>query len=414
MKEVKYLLIVLIGIGFIVPGILNAQIDYNGGPGLMYVHSAWTLEPGYLTVTGHSRSFGKVANFPGNKSYTVWDVSGRINLNYGISKHFEVAATPILYQDTNLGGDPINTPDDFFFSVKIGSFTSPGSPLTYGVLLNAKIPTGNTHNVPFEPYSANRVGLGFMGLLTYSRDPLYPEQATNVHLNIGYWNHNDVGSALVEGGGAETEPSSMSQEILYGLGVKLPGENFDFSAELFGNAFIQSPPPVAYSRENYLYIAPVVTYKPYRWMTLSFGTDFRIISASDKTLYADQGGIKRTLPNSQPNYPAWRINMGTKFTILPTKVYRVNERERLMQKAQTRRELFEQIIKEQKETEAAEAELERIKTERLRAEKELERLRRILEGEATKSELKRQKNESESGNLKKSENKKSKRKEDNN
>ena len=59
----------------------------------------------------------------------------------------------------------------------------------------------------------------------------------------------------------------------------------------------------------------------------------------------------------------------------------MSERDLLMQKAQSRRELFEQIIREQDETESAEAELERIRAERIRAEKELERLRRVLEGE---------------------------------
>ena len=57
-----------------------------------------------------------------------------------------------------------------------------------------------------------------------------------------------------------------------------------------------------------------------------------------------------------------------------------------MQKAESRRELFEQIIKEQRETESAEAELERIKEERRKAERELERLRQILEGEARRQQ----------------------------
>ena len=92
-----------------------------------------------------------------------------------------------------------------------------------------------------------------------------------------------------------------------------------------------------------------------------------------------------------PNYPTWRINMGLRVTLLPTTAYKVSEKDILMRKAQNRRELFEQIIKEQRETESAEEELERIKNERRKAERELERLRRILEGEAQKSK----KNESD-------------------
>ena len=45
---------------------------------------------------------------------------------------------------------------------------------------------------------------------------------------------------------------------------------------------------------------------------------------------------------------------------------------------------YTKVIKEQRETESAEEELDRIKTERRKAERELERLRRILEGDQKK------------------------------
>ena len=96
------------------------------------------------------------------------------------------------------------------------------------------------------------------------------------------------------------------------------------------------------------------------------------------------GGVDPTLANGQPNYPGWRVNFGTHFSLTPAKIYRPNHRDILLQKAENRRELFEKIIKEQRATESAEAELERIKSERVRAEKELERLRRILEGDLKK------------------------------
>ncbi|MFQ5639807.1 MAG: hypothetical protein ACE5IR_17640 [bacterium] len=385
MRRLTYLFVVFFGIALVLPKPSVAQIGYNGGKGLTYVHSAWTLNAGYLLLSGHSRSYGKVGNFPVEKggSTTIWDVSGRISLNYGLGRHFEIALSPTLYQDTNRGGTGISAPDDLFLSLKIGSFSSPGNSLAYGVMLSTRLPTGSEHNIPFETYSTENVALGVMTMLTYSRDPLYPEEGTSVHLNLGYWNHNDVGAELINGD-SRSKPTSMSQELLYGVGVKLPKDKFDFAAELYGNFFIQRPPTSAFSREDYLYISPSITYKPYRWLGVRFGADFRITNSSDKSLFADQGGLLgRTLPNTQPNYPGWRVNMGTSFTLLPTNVYRRNERDILMQKAQTRRELFEQIIKEQRETEAAESELERIKAERIRAEKELERLRRILEGKSS-------------------------------
>ncbi len=90
-----------------------------------------------------------------------------------------------------------------------------------------------------------------------------------------------------------------------------------------------------------------------------------------------------------PNYNTWRVNVGGKFVLLPTSVYRTNERDILMQKAESRRELFEQIIRERRETESAEEELERIREERRKAERELEPLRKILEGKESEGSLER-------------------------
>jgi len=211
------------------PTLLQAQTNFSGGNGLSYLQSAWTLDPGSLTVSVNTRGFGSVADFTGSDAYTVWTVSGRFSFNYGVSRHFEVLATPIIYQDTNFGSKAVNAPDDIFLSMKAGSFSSPGSSLAYGVLLSTRIPAGKIHNMPFEPYSANSVGFGLTTLLSYSRDPLYPEEAANVHVNVGYWNHNDVGTTLVEDGGTATEPRSISQEIVYGLGVRFPRGKFDKS-----------------------------------------------------------------------------------------------------------------------------------------------------------------------------------------
>ncbi|MCH7755622.1 hypothetical protein IH970_10945 [candidate division KSB1 bacterium] len=79
-------------------------------------------------------------------------------------------------------------------------------------------------------------------------------------------------------------------------------------------------------------------------------------------------------------------------------MYRPNQRDVLLQKAENRRELFEKIIREQRATESAEAELERIKAERVRAEKELARLRRILEGNLKKDRKDLQEEKEENGN----------------
>lgn len=359
-----------------------AQINLSGGSGLPNVQTAWGLDPGTLIMNSNARLYGASATPAGRSSFTVWDVNGRLNFSYGLSKHLEISATPVVYQDANLPSNKVSAPHEVFLSTKFGSFTSPGRTLTYGVAASARIPTGDAQNVAFERYASEGVGWGLSGLLSYSNDPLYPTDATNFHMNLGYWNHNDVGSELVGSGATAITPDKVSQELLYGVGLQIPRETMAFTLEIHGNAFLKKPPAAAYSRENYLYFTPGVSYQPVKWVSLNLGIDLRLINTGDETTYAaGTPGADRTLPGSQPNYPGWRINFGTSFNLLQATAHRDSEREMLMRKAESRRELFEEIVREQRDTESAEAELERIRAERIRAEKELERLRRILEDE---------------------------------
>ena len=352
----------------------------NGGTGLTYIKSAWNLKPGYLTLYGRTRFFGKVASFAEQASaITFWDVQGAFSINYGISDHIELAISPIMYQDTHKGNSGYNFPDDLFLGLKFGSYNLKGSSLTWAISLDSRFPTAKHHNVPFEPYSAGTVEWGFTGMLTYSRDPLYPDDNLNIHANFGYVNHNDVGEKL-NNFSNENVVTNMSQQLLYGFGMKIPSSEFDFLVELYGNKFLQRPPKsTAYSLEDYIYFSPGVSYRAYRWLTLNFTTDLRLSSDKDESTYTFAWQIP-----DMPNYPSWRINLGLNIILLPTSVYKLSDKDILMRKAESRRELFEQIIKEQRETESAEEELDRIKEERRKAERELERLRRILEGDLKK------------------------------
>jgi len=358
------------------------SVGLNGGNGLTYIKSAWNLKPGYLTFYGRTRFFGKVASLPSQQAsaVTYWDVQGAFSINYGISDHIELAISPVMYQDTHKGQSGYNVPDDLFLGLKFGSYNLKGTSLTWAVSMDSRFPTGKYHNIPFEPYSAGTIEWGFTGMLTYSRDPLYPDDNLNVHFNVGYLNHNDVGQKLSQVDYDNISVTNMSQQLFFGLGMKIPSSDFDFSIEIYGNKFLQQPPRgTAYSVEDYIYLTPGVSFRAYRWLTLNFATDLRLSPDKDETLYTYGGKIY-----DMPNYPSWRINLGVNIILLPTSVYKLSDKDILMKKAESRRQLFEQIIKEQRETESAEEELERIKEERRKAERELERLRRILEGDLKK------------------------------
>lgn len=373
---------------FFVLVLLFAQFVYastsivNGGKGLPHTKAAWTTDPGWLTLVANTRFWGKVGDFKDQElefetGGAIWVVQGASSFSYGMGDHFELSLTPIVYQDVHQGNKD-EIPWDTYLNFKIGNYGKKGSTLKWGVDVGTRWPTGTKNNVLFEDYSAGKAEWGFTGLLSYATDPLYPQDALNIHANLGYWNHNDAGEVIVPE--VEDENSyvkSHSQHLDYATGFWIPTQKFDYGLELYGLGWIQKPPNAAASRENYTFLNATIKYKPYRWLDFMVGGDLRLSRDVDETLG------RRAALLDMPNYPSWRINIGAKIVLLPTSVYHTQERDILMQKAETRKELFEQIIKERRETESAEEELERIKEERRKAEQELERLRKILESEGT-------------------------------
>jgi hypothetical protein len=376
MKPLKPMLVFLL---LLLCAYTSHAVIINGGKGLPHTKAAWVSQTGRLTLLTNTRFWGKVyqsrdvlLNVP--TAQTIWDVQSLISVNYGLGSHFDLNVTPILYQDdqTKNGVYPYDT----FVGLKVGSYGSKAGSLNYGMQLHARFPTGEVKNVIFEDYTAGTVEFGLTGLVSYASDPLYPEDAFNMHLNLGYNNSNDVGEIIT----ANTfDPFSrvlsQTQQVNYAIGLWIPTESFDYGLEWHGNAWLQQPPQAAAGREDYLFMNAIIKYKPYRWFNFLLSGEYRLTGDREETV-----GLKQ-VPAGLPNYNTWRINVGAQFTLLPTSVYRTSERDVLMQKAESRRELFEQIIKERRETESAEEELERIRDERRKAERELERLRKILESQ---------------------------------
>ncbi len=363
--------------------------ETSGGDGLNYVHSARTIGKGYLNSYFHTRFFGKLGQ-SATSSAMYWDVQGAFALNYGLSDRIELQLLPIVYQDTNRGKPGYNIPDDLFLKMKIGGLGNPESPFRFGLMTFARIPTAKMHNIIFEPYSAGTAEAGFTGLMSYFGDASYPEDSYSVHLNLGYLFHNDAGNKLTDSPGDTISNKSISSEITYGFGVRYPFDKWDITVEFNGNAFLQKPPVTAYSRENYFYFTPGVRYKMLRWLNIDFAADLRMTPDKDQTDYTFLPHLPQTLPNT---WPDWRVHLAVQAFILPSSLRKESERDILMKKAASRRELFEQIVREQKETEAAEKELQRIKEERRKAEQELQKLRKLLEGKQSQKKTGAQKPE---------------------
>jgi len=110
MKVLRVLFLCALIAAVIFVPFVNAQ-QHAGGQGLMYTHSARTLEKGSLNVFLHSRFFGQSTTFESNP-LTIWDVQGSFALNYGLSNRVEFTFQPVVYQDAQQV-KTITTPSSF-------------------------------------------------------------------------------------------------------------------------------------------------------------------------------------------------------------------------------------------------------------------------------------------------------------
>ena len=351
-----------------------------GGRGLPHLNTAWTLPRGQFTVHGFGSSYYQTAvvRNPGEapRSATFWDVQGAVGAHFASGQHLEWALTQVFYQDTHLGSG-YNLPDDLFMRVMFGSYGGKVMPLKFGVTASGRIPVGEKHNVLLEPYSGGGVELGLMGMVSYSPDLLIPENAFNLHMNVGYLHHNDVGKRI---NGLSNDLSTVffpSRELLWGIGIAFPTTQFDYSFEFYGRTFVERPPVTAYAREDQIYFSPTISYRPNHWAAFHAGFDIRV--SSDDELTDFSSGLER-INADLPSYPNWRANFGFSFHLnrpapLSDKPLFVNTNGRLVPRQKS---LENQLNVEQERTASAEEELEKIRKERMQMETMLSRLRTLL------------------------------------
>jgi hypothetical protein len=350
-----------------------------GGNGLFYTQSARIIPKGYLEFFGGTRYYGKIAT-SGKDAYTLWNVQCFTSFNYGAGKHIELALSSIIYQDTNRGEkESVNIPDDIFLTLKVGSFNSMESPFVFGGMLGVRFPAARRHNIIYENYSAGGFEVNLSGLMSYYSNVSFPKEGWSLHTNLGYLNHNDVGKKLTDNDD-DPVPKSMSSEILFNTGLFYPTGIFNFSLELCARHFLVRPPETAYSREFVSYLTLGVYYNPYRWMTFEISFDFQLFSGEDLSDY--ENSSLWSPPEDFPNYPTWRGMLGVKLAILPVSRYTKDSEITI-----DRRTILQKMMKEQQDTDNAQIELLRIRSERKRVEEELERLRKLLESEKRKSEI---------------------------
>ncbi len=353
-----------------------------GSKSLIHVQKASTLDPGRLELRSNLNFYTKVGDFLGQQkpanfsSVNYWDVQGNTLLTYGIVDHFDATVMVRVYQDLNRVKES-NTPDDIFIDLKAGGFALAENKVNLGGIFSMRIPTGDIHNYPFEPYSAGKFEFGFTGLFSYFNDPFIHSRDLSFHLNLGWYYHNDAGATLITLGNQAFKAGNNASEFQYGAALTYPTELFDLNLEIWGTAFINKPDSMAFSREDFLYVTPSVRFKPRWWVNFDLGVDLRLSSNNDESASILPDFDRRGL--NLPNYFGWKVQLTASVALTPGKSI---VEEGIPRKAGVREKVdyFENLLKRER-ARSLEEELERLKRERQQAEKELEQLRQLLEEE---------------------------------
>lgn len=341
----------------------------NGGRGLPHTKSAMTTRSKQLWAMGQVRFWGKHANYENRtlgieSGSTFWLVQSIASLNYGINDHVSADLSPIIYQDINDGGK-----DEFFgdtmLDVKIGNYQIEKTPITVGMNVGMRFPTGSHNNIIFEDYSSGRFEWGLTGLLTYRYSLPDLKNDYRIHLNLGYWNYNDSGVSLVDGELFQDigYVKRNSQALNYALGLEFPTPSFDYGLEFYGISWVNSPPAAAAGRENNLYMNVSLGYKPHPRFKFFTNADLRL----SKDLNETQGS--REALKGLPNYPGWRIYLGLRYMIVPKSLYDMHKQTLLENKRNKRQQLLIQLSEEQQKTQLAKQEAERLRIEKDKREK---------------------------------------------
>ncbi|MCX6640223.1 MAG: hypothetical protein NTW14_07035 [bacterium] len=372
------LVIVILGVLTLAIAIPAAATQFSGGKGLTSVQFPSLLPPGALNVKLHGRFYAtSIPGIPGRPGYTLSDASGAISFNFGFTRHVEVGLTQILYQDLNfsrlINPQQDQIPDDTYLRLKVGNypFTLGNAYFKFGLMGQARIRTGLDDNIYLEPYVSHGLGSEIDVLLSYYVNPLYEENAPALHLNMGYLNHNDspAGQGFLR----------ASQEFTYGLAFVYPLKLVDFFLENHGSFFTKQPPLNAWSRENYIFATPGLTYKMFYGLNVTLAADFLLLKAKDTTVAPNRKNIPTDL-SDYPNYPSWRgnlivsLNPSTLFNRQPT-FSKVEDPKTTRKLLRERKSLFEWVVDNQQGLEYIDVELEKIKAERKKAEQDLEKLK---------------------------------------
>lgn len=356
---------------------------------LHQVQKAYTVNRGHLYAQlpvrffFHDQIYELAPNLTTGETY--WDIQNSLAMIYGLHDKVDLSMQQIIYQDNHKPGKGYNLPDDLFLRARVTGFGDPLRPLRFGGALELRVPVAEYHNLPLEPYAADRLGVGLTFLVSHITNLDDPDYGRVLSANLGLFFHNDHGLRLTTASDDTLSAEHNSTELVYGLAMAKNLGRIDLQAELYGRAFISKPAVTAYTRENHLYFSPGLNYTLPSTIQFNFAADLRLSGDTDHTAYWRSQA--NAMPwKSLPNLPKWRITLGLTMPLIPFPSLQGAKKAvpgSDLSQQQLQEELYRQLAAERKKAEEAEESLARIRAERERIDKSLQHLRDILENRSS-------------------------------
>ena len=370
MKQIFCIIAAILVIGF--PVEQAEGITSYGGNGLFRVQSANNVYSGALWGT-INMDYAQKAHSTG--SFTFRDGTGAISLLYGVSRYLEIGINQTIYQDQvfSTAGPSLGP---LRISLKGNVPTSQPPTINFGAQIFVSIPVGAASDVHWESYISPSSSVGGMIIMSLDSNPLDLNRSKRLHFNAGLIYHNDKNkyatSEIVEPGEGVFSISSVnaknSLQTIFGVGLQAPlRDNIHFFTELTAEYFMDLNPNTAIAREGsdistYVRITPGIRYQFSRFNVVS-GIEIRPLSPGNYIAF-DNSRI----------YPPWRAILNLQYRLFEgdPPSYLHGRSMRLLGRSNY---LYEQ----QADDMDPEEEIEEIRQDRIKSQRELEEMKESME-----------------------------------
>ena len=369
MKQIFCIITAILMIGF--PVEQAEGITSYGGNGLVRVQSANNVYSGALWGTINMDYAQKAHS---SDSFTFRDGTGAISLLYGVRRYLEIGINQTVYQDRPFSGaGPALGP--LRISLKGAVPHSQPPTINFGAQIFVSIPVGAASNVYWESYISPSASVGGMIIMSLDSNPLDLNRSKRLHFNAGFIYHNDKNkyatSETAQPGKGVLVPSSAntknSLQTIFGVGLQAPlRDNIHFFTELTAEYFMDLNPNTGIATEGsnistYVRITPGIRYQFSRFNVVS-GIEIRPLNPGNYIAF-DNSRI----------YPPWRAILNLQYRLFEgdPPPYLHGRSMRILGRSN--------YLYEQADDMDPEEEIEEIRQDRIKAQRELEEIKESME-----------------------------------